>query len=70
MTDNQYYLKYYMVITALTYGVPMRTISKEYNLGLSTVMRLKKRFFKKYRPSRALWGTFLKKVALDPHFYL
>ena len=47
MSDNQYYLKYYMVITALTYGVPMRTISKEYNLGLSTVMRLKKRFFKK-----------------------
>ena len=45
MSNSQAYLKYYLVINALTMKVPMRTIAKENKVGLSTVMRLKKRFF-------------------------
>lgn len=45
MTDCQYYIKYYAIVSALTLGTPMRTISIEYKVGLSTVMRIKKRFF-------------------------
>ena len=43
MTNSQYYLKYYQLINCLQMRVPMRTIAKEYKVGLSTVMRLSNR---------------------------
>lgn len=45
MTRNEYYIKYYNVINELNYLVKsMRTIARDNNIGLSTVMRIKKRF--------------------------
>ena len=49
----QYYREYDFVIRAIATGEPLRKVSKEYDVGLSTVMRLKKLFFwKKYRHYR------------------
>lgn len=45
MTRRDYYIKYSKVIFQLTYmEKSLRTIARENNIGLSTVMRLKKRF--------------------------
>ena len=69
MTRDEYFIKYYNVIQELNYYVKsMRAIARDNHVGLSTVQRIRKNFTKKYRPSRALWGTFLKKVASAPHF--
>lgn len=48
MSRDKYYCKYYNVIQELNYYVKsMRAIAKDNHVGLSTVMRLKKKFFKK-----------------------
>ena len=45
MTRKDYFLKYRKVIFELMYmKKSLRTISREQKVGLSTVMRLKKRF--------------------------
>ena len=46
-TKHQYYREYFRVIYAISKGIPLRTVSKNYAVGLSTCMRLKKLF---------LWG--------------
>lgn len=43
-TKAQYLKEYKWVLEELSLGIPMRTISKKHKVGLSTVMRLKKRF--------------------------
>ena len=45
MTRKDYYIKYHKVIFELRYmEKSMRRIAREQKVGLSTVMRLKKRF--------------------------
>lgn len=45
MTKRDYYLKYHRVILELQYmEKSLRRVSREQKVGLSTVMRLKKRF--------------------------
>ena len=45
MTRKDYYLKYHKVLFELRYmEKSLRRIAKEQKVGLSTVMRLKKRF--------------------------
>lgn len=46
MTREEYYWKYYNVVLELNYYVKsMRAIARDNHVGLSTVMRLKKKFF-------------------------
>lgn len=48
MTRSEYYLKYYRVIFDLNYMLmSLRQIARKNKVSLSTVQRLKKRFFKK-----------------------
>ena len=48
MTRRDYYIKYHKVIFEINYMVmSMRQIARENHVGLSTVMRLKKKFYKK-----------------------
>lgn len=47
-TRSQYYREYFRVILAISRGIPLRTVSKDYAVGLSTCMRLKKLF---------IWGN-------------
>lgn len=48
MTRSQYYTKYYRVIFELNYLVKsLRAIARDNHVGLSTVQRLKKKFYKK-----------------------
>lgn len=45
MTRKDYYIKYHMVIFELRYmEKSLRRIAREQKVGLSTVMRLKKKF--------------------------
>ena len=45
MTRREYYIKYHKVIFELKYmEKSLRRIAREQKVGLSTVMRLKKRF--------------------------
>jgi len=45
MTRKDYYLKYHRVIFDLRYmELSLRAISKKHKIGLSTTMRLKKKF--------------------------
>lgn len=47
MTRSDYYWKYYKVINDLNYMVmSMRQIARENKVSLSTVQRLKKKFYK------------------------
>lgn len=47
MTRNDYYTKYHQVIFDLNYMVmSLRQIAKENRVSLSTVQRLKKKFYK------------------------
>ena len=52
MTRDDYYIKYYHVIDELTYYVKsLRAIARDNHIGLSTVMRLKKKFVRgRYLP--------------------
>ncbi len=48
MTRDEYFTKYYNVIYELNYFVKsMRVIARDNHIGLSTVQRLKKKFYKK-----------------------
>lgn len=48
MTRSDYYWKYYKVIEDLNYMVmSMRAIARENRVSLSTVQRLKKKFYRK-----------------------
>ena len=48
MTRDEYFTKYYNVIQELNYYVKsMRAIARDNHVGLSTVMRMKKKFYKK-----------------------
>ena len=48
MTRSDYYIKYYHVIFDLNYMVmSMRQIAKENKVSLSTVQRLKNKFYRK-----------------------
>ena len=48
MTRRDFYIKYHQVIFDLNYMVmSMRQIARENKVSLSTVQRLKKKFFKK-----------------------
>ena len=48
MTRNDYYIKYHQVIFDLNYMVmSLRQIARENKVSLSTVQRLKKKFFRK-----------------------
>lgn len=44
-TLTEYSMEYHGALLALIQGVPMRQIAAEYHIGLSTVQRLKKKFF-------------------------
>ena len=45
MTKDEYFTKYYNVIDELTYLLkPLRAIARDNHVGLSTVVRLKKKF--------------------------
>lgn len=45
MTKDEYFTKYYNVVYELTYLIkPLRAIARDNHVGLSTVMRLKKKF--------------------------
>ena len=74
MTRKDYLVKYHKVLFELRYmEKSLRRIAKEQKVGLSTVMRLKKKFAlsnnaKNNWPCRALWGIFLKKVDAKVHF--
>ena len=47
MTRDEYFIKYYNVIYELTYLIKsLRAIARDNHVGLSTVMRLKKKFCK------------------------
>ena len=49
----QYYREYDRVVRAISKGMSLRKVSKEFGVSLSTCMRLKKLFFwKKFRHSR------------------
>lgn len=51
MTRRDYYIKYNRVLFELQYMIKsMRAIARDNKVGLSTVMRLKKKF---------LWGKYL-----------
>lgn len=43
-TKEQYLTEYEMILNELRNGTSLRTVSKVYGVGLSTCMRLKKRF--------------------------
>ena len=48
MTRDEYFIKYYNVIQELNYYVmSLRQIARENKVSLSTVMRMKKKFYKK-----------------------
>lgn len=42
---RQYFMEYWDVLAEISAGTPLRVISKTYGVGLSTCMRLKKKFF-------------------------
>lgn len=44
-TLDQYSREYAAPLFEIAIGTPMRTISRRYHIGLSIVMRLKKKFF-------------------------
>ena len=50
MTRDEYFIKYYNVIQELNYYVKsMRAIARDNHVGLSTVQRMKKKFYKKLK---------------------
>jgi len=53
-TRQQYITEYWMVLSEIAANTPLRKISKKYGVGLSTCMRLKKKFFLKKWPFNIL----------------
>ena len=70
MTRADYYWKYHKVIFELKYmEKSLRRIAREQKVGLSTVMRLKKRFgLKKKYALQCIVGHILKKKLLKTAF--